>query len=248
MKIHAQSTLVSLTSKLAVSAGMVAALASTAHAGATKVFGSQWAWDNNFGGSNIGVTFGSGSTPSLTVTYNFGSYGLYGYPACIHGWHYGYNPAGDHLFPKKVSSISSSNCSFSYSSSGSNMAGDFAYDIFLRNDSSASTPQLEVMVWGGNDSWPIGGQVTTDGSYDVWEGYNSAAGYETITFTPHGSEGNGSLPTGGSSNQNLKGFYNWLASHASQYFNNNMYVDVVECGLEITRGNGKATCSANISS
>ena len=62
------------------------------------------------------------------------------------------NPAGDNLFPKQLSATSSIPCTFSYSSGGSNMSGDFAYDMFLRRDTAKSTPELEVMVWGGNDS------------------------------------------------------------------------------------------------
>jgi len=230
-----------------------------AFAGADQVYGNQWAWDNNFNNSNISVSFGSGSTPNLTFWYDFSSYGLYGYPAAIHGYHYGWNPAGDHLFPKQISAIGSANCTFSYSSGysgsgSSNMAGDFAYDMFFRNDSSASTPELEVMIWGGNDSYPIGGQVATNvlsaGGYtfDLWMGYNSAAGYETITFIPHGSAGQGTLPTSGSVNVNLKTFFNYLASsgNTKSYFNNSMYLDVVECGLEITRGYGWVWVGANI--
>ena len=56
------------------------------------------------------------------------------------------------LFPKQLSATTSIPCTFSYSSGGSNMAGDFAYDMFLRWDNARSTPQLEVMVWAGNDS------------------------------------------------------------------------------------------------
>jgi hypothetical protein len=245
----------SLNGKLTLSLAVLAILTATAHAGATKVFGSQWAWDNNFNNSNIGVTFGNGSTPSLTVTYNFGSYGLYGYPACIHGWHYGYNPANDNLFPKQISATHSIPCSFSYSSHGSNMAGDFAYDMFLRNDNQKSSPQLEVMVWGGNDSYPIGGQTGTNvlsaGGYtfDLWEGNNNAAGYYVYTFIPHGTAGQGNLPTGGSLNVDMKTFFNWLQSNRSSggHYSNSMYLDVVEAGLEITRGNGGATMSASIS-
>jgi len=147
--------------KLVASAVLAFALTPIAQAGPTQVFGSQWAWDNNFNNSTINATFGSGSTPSITVSYNFGSYNLYGYPACIRGWHYGYNPANDNLFPMQVSAATSVPCTFSYSSSGANMAGDFAYDMFLRWDNAKSTPQLEIMVWGGNDSYPIGTQTGT---------------------------------------------------------------------------------------
>lgn len=234
--------------------GLTLALFVCAYAGPSKNFGTQFAWVNNFNNSTINSSFGTGSTPSLTVSFNFSSYNLYGYPACIRGWHYGWNPTGDTLFPKKVSAISSSNCTFNYSSGGSNMAGDFAYDIFLRNDNQKSTPQLEIMIWGGNNSWPIGTQTGTNvisaGGYtfDLWEGMNTAAGYYVFTFIPHGTAGQGNLPTGGSVNVNLKSFYNWLASNRGSRFNNNMYVDVVEAGLEITRGNGWAWMGADIKS
>jgi hypothetical protein len=246
---------VSLASKPLLTVALAASLGSLAHAGPEQNFGSQWAWDNNFNNSVINATFGSGSTPSITVSYNFSSYSLYGYPACIRGWHYGYNPTGDTLFPMQVSAASSVPCSFSYSSSGSSMAGDFAYDMFLRTDNARSTPQLEIMVWGGNDSWPIGSQTGTSvlsaggWTFDVWEGNNSAAGYYVYTFIPHGTAGQGNLPTGGSVNVDMKTFFNWLQANRSSagHYNNSMYLDVVEAGLEITRGNGSATMSANIS-
>lgn len=250
------SNFMSLPIKLIASAVLAVALTSVAHAqaGPTKVFGSQWAWDNNFNNSTINATFGSGSTPSITVSYNFSSYSLYGYPACIRGWHYGYNPANDNLFPMQVSAATSIPCTFSYSSSGANMAGDFAYDMFLRWDNAKSSPQLEIMVWGGNDSWPIGTQTGTSvlsaggWTFDLWEGNNSAAGYYVYTFIPHGTAGVGNLPTGGSVNVDMKTFFNWLQANRSSsgFFNNTMYLDVVEAGLEITRGTGSATMSANI--
>jgi hypothetical protein len=252
---NSRSPFPTLAGKMATSFGLAALLTTAAHAGAYKTFGSQFAWDNNFNNSNIGVSFGTGSTPSLTVNYNFGSYSLYGYPACIRGWHYGWNPTGDTLFPRQLSATSHIPCSFSYSSGGSNMAGDFAYDMFLRWDNAKSTPQLEVMVWAGNDSWPIGTQTGTSvlstGGYtfDLWEGNNSAAGYYVYTFIPHGTAGQGSLPTGGSLNVDMKTFYNWLQSHRSSSgrYSNSMYLDVVEAGLEVTRGNGWAWMGANFS-
>lgn len=241
--------------KLIAVAVLAVALASTAHAGPYQVYGSQFAWDNNFNNSTINATFGSGSTPSITVSYNFTSYSLYGYPACIRGWHYGWNPANDNLFPMQLSAATTIPCTFSYSSSGANMAGDFAYDMFLRWDNAKSTPQLEVMVWGGNDSWPIGTQTGTSvlsaggWTFDLWEGMNTAAGYYVYTFIPHGTAGQGNLPTSGSANVDMKVFFNWLQANRSSsgYYNNTMYLDVVEAGLEITRGTGSATMSANFS-
>jgi len=50
---------------------------------------------------------------------------------------------------------------------------------------------LEIMVWGGNNSWPIGLQTGTNvlsaggWTFDLWEGNNSAAGYYVYTFIPH---------------------------------------------------------------
>ena len=247
------SHFMSLPIKLIASAFLAVALASSAQAGASQNFGAQWAWNNNFNNSAINATFGTGSNPSMTFSYNFGSYSLYGYPACIRGWHYGWNPTGDTLFPMQVSAATSIPCTFSYTSSGSSMAGDFAYDMFLRWDNAKSTPQLEVMVWGGNDSWPIGTQTGTSvlsaggWTFDLWEGMNSAAGYYVYTFIPHGTAGVGDLPTSGSVNVDMKVFFNWLqANRAGSYYNNSMYLDVVEAGLEITRGNGSAWITANI--
>ena len=239
---------------LLATAGLAVALASAAFAGAYQTYGSQFAWDNNFNNSNIGVSFGSGSTSNLTVSYNFSSYSLYGYPACIRGWHYGWNPTGDTLFPKQISATSSVPCWFSYSSGGTNMAGDFAYDMFLRWDNAKSTPQCEIMVWAGNDSWPIGTQtgtnvLSTGGyTYDLWEGENTSAGYYVYTFIPHGTAGQGNLPTGGSENVDMKTFFTWLQNNRSSagHYNNSMYLDVVEAGLEITRGNGWAWMEAGI--
>jgi len=253
MTLKSGSPLASLSSKLVASAVALVACATAAHAGPSQNYGAQWAWVNNFNNSTFGQTFGTGSTPNMTFWWNYpNSYSLYGYPACIRGWHYGWNPTGDTLFPKRVSAISAANCTFNYSSGGTNMAGDFAYDLFFRSDSAKSTPQLEVMIWAGNNSWPIGTQtgtnvLTTGGkTFDLWEGNNSAAGYYVYTFIPHGTAGQGSLPTSGGLNVNLKTFFNWLASNRSAHFNNNLYLDVVEAGLEVTRGNGWAWIGANV--
>lgn len=239
----------------ALSVGAVcAALAPTAHAGPYQVYGTHFAWDNNFNNSTINTTFGTGSTPSMTVSYNFPSGNLYGYPACIRGWHYGWNPANDNLFPMQVSAASTIPCNFSYSQSGTSMSGDFAYDMFLRTDNAKSTPQLEVMVWAGNNSWPIGtvtaSNVLTTGGYtfDLWEGMNSAAGYYVYTFIPHGTAGSATLPTSGSLNVDMKTFFNWLQANRSSsgHYSNSMYLDVVEAGIEITGGNGSAHLAATI--
>jgi len=33
----------------------------------------------------------------MTVSYNFSSYSLYGYPAIIRGWHHGWNAASERI-------------------------------------------------------------------------------------------------------------------------------------------------------
>src|SRR5579871_2051766 len=106
--------------------GLLAAglLSSVAQAGPYKVYGSEFAWVNNFNNSTINSSFSTNSVPGMTVSYDFSSYSLYGYPAVIRGWHYGFNPANDTLFPKQLSATTSIPCTFDYSSGGSNMAGD----------------------------------------------------------------------------------------------------------------------------
>jgi len=239
-------------SSLATAAAFVLlATATTVYAdtGPNKVYGKVWAWDNYFNNSNIPISFGNWSTPTWAVGVNFSSYNLYGYPASIRGWHYGWNPANDSLFPRQIAKTHAIPCAFSYASAGTSMAGDFAYDMFLRNDSQKSAPQLEVMVWAGNNSWPIGGQtgasVLTAGgfTFDVWEGANKAAGYYTITFIPHGTAGKGDLPTSGRLKVDMMAFFNWLAANRGAHFNKNMYLDVVEAGCEITRGTGSISSS-----
>jgi hypothetical protein len=223
-------------------AGLLVSLAPSAYAGADKVYGSMWAWDNNFNNSNIGVSFGGGGTPNMTVSYNFGTGNLYGYPACIRGWHYGFNPANDNKYPEKVGTIGSGDsASFSYSSSGKNMYGDFAYDLFLRSDTAKSSPELEIMIWGRNNSYPIGGKVrsNTVNGQDLWQGYNSAAGYETFSFVPAGTGGGAAWSSlSGSENYNIGQYIQYLVKNYGSYVNNNWYLDVVEAGIEITGGNG----------
>ena len=234
------------------SAVLAVGLATPARAGDYKTFGSCWAWNNNFNDPNGGIqsSFGTGSYPEISVSFNFNSSNLYGYPAICRGWHYGWSPTGDNLFPAQVSQLSSIPCQFSYSSGGSNMKGDFAYDTFLRWDNAKGNPQCEVMIWGGHNSWPIGNNTGynvlshNNISYDIWEGYNDAAGYYVYSFVPNGSVKwpEGSLPTSGSLNIDLKPFYQWLHNNRSGdgRFNINMYLDVVECGFEVVQGNGWA--------
>ena len=235
---HRRNTLTTLTAI----GGLVVMFASVAHAGASKVYGSEFAWDNNFNNSNIGVSFGTGSTANMTVSYNFGTGNLYGYPACIQGWHYGWNPANSTKYPKQIKNLGTDSAWFSWSSGGSNMYGDFAYDLFLRNDSAKSTPQLEVMIWGKNNSWPIGTKVRTNtvNGQDLWMGYNSAAGYEVFSFVPAGTGGGSAWGNGtsGSLNVNVTSYLTYLTSNYGSYINTNWYLDVVEGGIEITGGNG----------
>ncbi|MCG6630476.1 cellulase, partial [Acinetobacter baumannii] len=60
-------------------------LAPAALAGPYTIFGSHYAGVNNFNDPNniIQGTFGTGSTPELTVTFNFADYNVYGYPAIM---------------------------------------------------------------------------------------------------------------------------------------------------------------------
>jgi lysophospholipase L1-like esterase len=209
-----------------------------------KLFPPYLAWNNNFHGSHIGWQPGGDEAPQWTASFNFSTNSLYGYPASIRGWHYGWNPAGDTLFPRKLSDTTSIPCSFSYNSGGDDLHGDFAYDLFLRRDDQKAKPQLEVMVWAGNNSWPIGKVIATnitvaDGiSYDLWAGTNAPAGYFVYSFAPH--QKTAQLPSEGSLNVDMMDFFQLLAGR--KYFSEEMYLDVVEAGFEIVRGNGWVTC------
>lgn len=234
----------------------LAVLAPTAWAGPHKVFGNHYAWVNNFNDPNnvMQGTFGTGSQPELTVHFNYASNNLYGYPAILRGWHYDWNPTGDTLFPKQVSRLSRIPVNFSYSAGGSDLGGDFAYDIFFRWDANKGTPQLEVMIWGDHNSWPIGSlsasNVITAGgrSFDLWEGYNSGAGYYVYTFIPHGTAGQSTLATRGSLNLDVKPFLNWLQANRAKdgRYSNSLYLHAVEAGFEVVRGNGWAYLNASI--
>jgi len=222
----------------------------------TKVFGSYWEWPNTFvSNSSIVFTPGTGSNPQWYESFNVPSGNLYGYPASIRGYHYGYNPAEDTLFPKEMSTISHIPASFSYASTqvsgGTTLKGDFTYDMFLRYDNgtfgSNKDPQLEVMVWGGNASYPISttgspidsGVYSADGyTWDLYYGYNSAAGYPTYSFVPHRTTVPSSLPATGHINVDLRAFFTVLKNLNPGYYNEGMYLDVVEAGCEITQGDG----------
>jgi lysophospholipase L1-like esterase len=211
---------------------------------AWNLFPPYFAWDNNFHGSSIGWHPGTDTAPQWTASFNYPTNGLYGYPASIRGWHYGWNPAKDDLFPRKLADTTAVSCSFSYNCGGEDLHGDFAYDLFLRQDDKKSSPQLEVMIWAGNNSRPIGQMIATnlvvaDGiTFDLWAGTNAPAGYYVYSFKPH--ERTDRLPTEGSLDVDLMEFFDRLEGRP--YFNRDMYLDVVEAGFEIVRGHGWVTC------
>jgi len=230
-----------MASSLVVGTGLVLALSAPVHAGAYQVYGDEFAWDNNFNNSNIGVGFGSGSTANMTVWYDFGTGALYGYPACIRGWHYGWNPANDNKYPSPIYDQETDNATDSFSSGGTNMYGDFTYDCFLRSDNQKSTPELELMIWGYNNSYPIGTKVrsNTVNGQDLWMGYNSSAGYETFSFVPAGTGGGAAWTSvSGSINVNIGSYLIYLCNNYSSYVNYDWNLDVVEGGLEVTGGDG----------
>jgi len=209
-----------------------------------KLFPPYFAWNNKFTREEIGWNPGTEDAPQWTVNFNFSTNGLYGYPASIRGWHYGFNPTEDNLFPKKLSDTTSIPCAFSYNCGGDDLHGDFAYDLFLRNDDKKASPQLEVMVWAGNNSMPIGKIISTnlikveDVSFDLWAGTNAPAGYYVYSFMPH--ERTATLPAEGSLNADMVDFLHLLEGRP--YYSNEMYLDVVEAGFEIVRGKGWVTC------
>ena len=214
-------------------------------AGPTKNYGTHWASVNDWGGGVFGVNWGTGSTANMTVTWNYPNGDtIWGYPSINRGWHYGGNPTGDTLFPKQISTISSAPCYFSYSAGGTNLKGDFAYDLFLRWDNAKSTPHTEIMIWGAHNSWPLGAiskskALTVNGvTYDLWEGYNSSAGYYVYSFVPTNTVGVVTvMPTSGNLNIDLKTFFNYLsANRTGSNYSNSMYLDVVEAGIEPIRG------------
>jgi lysophospholipase L1-like esterase len=208
------------------------------------IFQPYVAWNNNFNGSVIGWQPGGGQAPQWTASFNFLTNGLYGYPASIRGWHYGWNPGGDNLFPRKLSGTTAIPCSFSYRCGGDHLRGDFAYDLFLRHDDKRSWPELEVMVWAGNNSTPIGKMVSAnitvaDGvTFDLWAGTNAPAGYYVYSFAPHGKSAR--LQDAGSLNVDMMVFLRLLSGR--EQFSMDMYLDVVEAGFEIVRGDGWVTC------
>ena len=215
-----------------------------AHAGAFKLFPPYYAYKNNWSGREFDWHPGTEDAPQWTANFSFATNGLYGYPASIRGWHYGWNPADDDLFPKKLAEISSLPCNFDYNCGGDDLHGDFAYDLFLRNDNKKSAPQLEVMVWGANNSTPLGKMIapnitSVEGvTYDLWAGTNAPAGYYVYSFAPH--EQTDTLPMRGKLEVDMMDFLNLL--NGRDYFSTEMYLDVVEAGFEIVRGRGWVTC------
>jgi lysophospholipase L1-like esterase len=211
---------------------------------AFNLFPPYFAWNNNFSGAQIGWYPGTEDEPQWTASFNFPTNGLYGYPASIRGWHYGWNPADDDLFPKKLSETTSIPCSFSYNCGGDDLCGDFAYDMFLRRDDRKAEPQLEVMVWAGNNSTPLGELIATNitvaggVAFDLWAGTNAPAGYYVYSFMPR--EKTAKLPTKGSLEADMMQFFHLLEGRP--YFSMDMYLDAVEAGFEIVRGKGWVTC------
>jgi lysophospholipase L1-like esterase len=216
----------------------------TKHAKEFNLFPPYFAWNNNFSHEEIGWNPGTEDAPQWTASFNFATNSLYGYPASIRGWHYGWNPANDNLFPKKLSETTAIPCSFSYNCGGEDLHGDFAYDLFLRRDDRKAGPQLEVMVWVGNNSIPIGRPIATniitadEVTFDLWAGTNSGAGYFVYSFVPH--QKTTQLPAEGSLNVDMMDFFHLLAGR--DYFSMDMYLDVVEAGFEVVRGKGWVTC------
>jgi hypothetical protein len=105
-------------------------------------------------------------------------------------------------------------------------------------------PQLEVMVWAGNNSRPIGELIATnitvaDGvAFDLWAGTNAPAGYYVYSFMPR--QKTAKLPTKGSLEVDMMQFFHLLEGRL--YFSMDMYLDVVAAGFEIVRGKGWVTC------
>jgi lysophospholipase L1-like esterase len=221
-----------------------AAASKPKHSRALNLFPPYFAWNNNFSGQEIGWQPGADEAPQWTASFNFSTNSLYGYPASVRGWHYGFNPANDNLFPKKLSETTSISCSFSYNCGGDDLHGDFAYDLFLRHDDKKASPQLEVMVWAGNNSTPIGQLIATNivmaggVSFDLWAGTNAPAGYYVYSFMPH--QRTAKLPAEGSLDVDMMDFFRLLDGRPN--FSDEMYLDVVEAGFEIVRGHGWVTC------
>lgn len=146
---------------------------------------------------------------------------------------------------------------FQYTSSGTNVAGDFAYDIFFRKDTQKAKPELEVMIWGDHNSIPIGSKTAPNAisagnrTFDLYEGFNDGAGYFVYSFVPCNtvlqSVGQAPLAAKGSLDLDLKPFLDWLQKNraSSGKYSDSMYIDCIEAGFEVAGGNGKVTFSAH---
>jgi beta-glucosidase len=209
-----------------------------------NIYPPYYAFKNNWSGQEIGWHPGTEEAPQWTASFDFKTNNLYAYPASARGWHYGWNPTDDDLFPKKLSDISALPCNFDYNCGGEDLHGDFAYDLFLRNDDKKAAPQLEVMVWGANNSTPLGKMIAANVAniggvaYDLWAGTNAPAGYYVYSFAPHNKTD--VLPERGELEADLMEFLNVLKGR--EFFSPEMYLDVVEAGFEIVRGKGWVTC------
>lgn len=110
------------------------------------------------------------------------------------------------------------------------------------------------MIWGEHNSWPIGTVTATKvitaygRTFDLWEGFNSGAGYYVYTFIPTGTAGQPTLKTSGSLNIDAKPFLTWLQNNRAKdgRYSNSMYLHAAEAGFEVVRGNGWAKVSATM--
>ena len=75
-------------------------------------------------------------------------------------------------------------------------------------------------------------------AFDLWAGTNASAGYYVYSFAPH--DKTTKLPTEGSLNVDMMDFFRLLKGRPN--FSMDLYLDVVEAGFEIVRGNGWVTC------
>lgn len=209
-----------------------------------RAYPSYFAFKNNWSGREIGWQPSGTESPRWIANFDFATNALYAYPASGRGWHYGWNPNNDTLFPKPVQDLRHLPCKFSYQCGGHDVHGDFAYDVFFRRDNQKSSPQLEVMIWGDNNSTPIGEIIATNAiqsggvSFDLWAGNNDSAGYYVYSFKAR--QLTGPLGGVGQLNVDLADFLQVLKGR--EHFPSDLYLDVVEAGFEIVRGQGWVTC------
>ncbi len=123
--------------------------------------------------------------------------------------------------------------------------------ISLTTSSSAGRSPRAIR---SHNSWPIGTatatKVITAGrrTFDLWEGFNSGAGYYVYTFIPTGTASQPTLKTSGSLNVDAKPFLIWLQNNRAKggRCNNSMYLHAAEAAFEVVRGNGWAKVSATM--